>query len=158
LVSSGVVTATGASPYFGMLSSPVAPSSQDTVSLLTVGAFTGSGAAEDSVFVGWVKDKDNYVTAWYNNTRKASGLNVRVNGQFLDTPGDATVALRPGDQFALLHHEGTITSYARVDGAWQPLRSATIGDALTPDHHYGLGVRASNGTLTVTNLTGLGDA
>ena len=154
---SGSLTATGTSPYFALVSSPVAPSSRDTVSLLTVGAFTGTGAAEDSVFVGWVKDKDNFVTAWYNNTRGSSGLNVRVNGQFLNTPGDAAVTLRPGDQFALLHQDGTITSYARADGAWRPLRSASIGDALTPDHHYGLGVRASSGTLTVAGLTGLGD-
>ncbi len=110
------------------------------------------------MFIGWVKDKDNYVTAWYNNTRGTSGLNVRVNGQFLDTPGDAAVRLAPGDQFALLHHDDTITSYARVDGVWQPLRSASIGGALTPEHRYGLGVRASSGTLTVADVTGLGAA
>lgn len=158
LTSADGLTATGSSPYFALVSSPVAPSSRDTVSLLTVGAFTNTGAAEDSVFVGWVMDKDNYVTAWYNNTRGASGLNVRVHGQFLETPGDAAVTLRPGDQFALLHHDDTITSYARVDGSWLPLRSASIGGALTQDHHYGLGVRASSGTLEVTNLTGLGAA
>jgi hypothetical protein len=154
----GALTATGTSPYFALVSSGVAPSSPHAVSLLTVGAFTNTGAPEDSVFVGWVKDKDNYVTAWYNNTRRSSGINVRVNGQFLNTPGDAPVTLSPGDQFALLHHEGTITSYAKTGGTWRSLRTTSIGDALTPDHHYGLGVRASNGTLTVTNLTGLGDA
>jgi hypothetical protein len=139
----------------------VAPTTPHAVSLLTVGGFAGTGAPEDSVFVGWVADKDNYVTAWYNHTRTSSGINVRVNGEFLNTPGDAAVALSPGDQFALVHEEGTITSYARTDGEWHPLRTASIGSVLTPDHHYGAGVRASSGTLTVAGLTGLtrpGDA
>jgi hypothetical protein len=48
-----------------------------------------------------------------------------------------------------------MTSYARVNGEWQPLRSATIGAVLTtPGYHYGVGVRATSGTITLAELTG----
>jgi hypothetical protein len=154
-LDAGTLTATGDTPYFALLTTPETPSAQDTAVILTVGAMTGTGAQEDSVFAGWVADRDNYVTAWYNNTRKSSGINVRVHGTDLNTPGDAAADLAPGDRLALVHSGGTISSYAETDGAWHPLRTASIGDALTPGHHYGVGVRATRGTLTVHDLTGV---
>lgn len=150
----GTLTATGQAPYFGLLSHPVGPSSRNALSMVTVGGFTDSGAPEDSVFVGWVRDENNYVMAWYNNTRKSSGINVRVNGEFLSTPGDASVTLRPGDRFALTLNGEQITSYAEVGGRWQLLRSATIGPVMTLEHRYGFGVRATAGTISIDDLTG----
>lgn len=158
-VGGGRFAGAGDAPYFGVIAGPAMPSSGQAVSVLTAGSFTGSGQPEDSVFVGWVKDADNYVTAWYNNTRKQSGINVRVNGSFLDTSGDAPLELRPGERFALLLSGDTITSYAERDGVWRPLRSAVIGDVLaTPEarqgFRYGFGLRASSGTVAIAGLEG----
>jgi hypothetical protein len=150
----GRFTASGATPYFGLVAGPVGPSSGDAVSVLTAGSFACTGEPEDSVFVGWVLDEDNYVTAWYNNTRKSSGINVRVGGRDLATPGDAAVTLAPGDQLALAVNGDTVTSHARVGGVWRSLRTATTGAVLTPGHRYGFGVRATAGTITVAGLSG----
>jgi hypothetical protein len=152
---SGALTATGNTPYFGLFADAATPTSPNTATIATIGSFANTGAPEDSVFVGWVKDKDNFVTAWYNHTRRSSGINVRVNGEYLSTPSDAAVTLSPGDQFAVAANGDTMTSYARVNGEWQPLRSATIGAVLTtPGYHYGVGVRATSGTITLAELTG----
>ena len=129
------------------------------MSVLTVGSFAETGRPEDSVFVGWVKDGDNFVTAWYNHTRKASGINVRVNGRLLPIHGDAQLSLAPGDRFALVLSGDTITSYAETGGVWRPLRTADIGDLLaTPEaraqYRYGFGLRATTGTIAVAGFAG----
>lgn len=158
-VGGGRLTGTAATPYFGLLAGPAAPASGDAVSVVTVGSFAGTGRPEDSVFVGWIKDGDNFVTAWYNHTRKQSGINVRVNGRLLDTPGDAALTLAPGDRFALVLTGDTITSYAETNGTWRPLRTAPIGDLLaTPEararFRHGFGLRATTGTIAVTGFAG----
>lgn len=131
----------------------------DAVSVLTAGSFAGHGRPEDSVFVGWVKDAFTYVTAWYNHTRQASGLNVSVNGHLLPLAGDAPLTLRPGDRFALLLSGTTITSYAESGGEWRELRTADLGDALTTPqarqgHRYGFGLRGSSGTISIAAVEG----
>ncbi|WP_113702025.1 MGH1-like glycoside hydrolase domain-containing protein [Nonomuraea lactucae] len=155
----GRYAGSGAQPFFGMVAGPLGPSSADAISVVTAGEFAGTGAPEDSVFVGWVKDKDNYVTAWYNNTRKQSGINVRVGGRFLDTPGDAAVTLKPGDRFALVLSGDAITSFAHTAGQWRRLRTAGIGDTLaTPrareGFRYGFGLRGTSGTIAIAGLEG----
>ncbi|MEV0383154.1 NEW3 domain-containing protein [Nonomuraea sp. NPDC050643] len=148
-------------PFFGLVAGPAGPSSGEAVSIVTAGSFAGTGSPEDSLFTGWVKDKDTYVTAWYNHTRKQSGLNVRVGGRFLDTPGDAALTLSPGDRFALVLSGETITSYAFTGGTWRRLRTAAIGATLsTPQaregFHYGFGLRGTSGTIAVAGLEGRG--
>ncbi|MEV6036569.1 NEW3 domain-containing protein [Nonomuraea sp. NPDC052116] len=155
----GRFAGSGAQPFFGLVAGPAGPSSAEAISVVTVGSFAGTGSPEDSVFVGWVKDRDTYVTAWYNNTRKQSGINVRVGGRFLDTPGDAPLTLAPGDRFALVLSGDTITSFAHTGGRWHRLRTAGIGATLaTPQaregFRYGFGLRATSGTITIAGLEG----
>ncbi|WP_433440802.1 MGH1-like glycoside hydrolase domain-containing protein [Nonomuraea sp. CA-141351] len=155
----GRFAGSGTQPFFGMVAGPAGPSSAEAISVVTVGSFAGTGSPEDSLFVGWVKDRDTYVTAWYNNTRKQSGINVRVGGRFLDTPGDAPLTLAPGDRFALVLSGDTITSFAHTGGQWHRLRTAGIGATLaTPQaregFRYGIGLRATSGTITIVGLEG----
>lgn len=154
-VGGGKLAASGSAPYFGMVAGPAPLPDGDAVSVLTAGSFAGTGQPEDSVFVGWVKDADNYVTAWYNHTRKQSGINVRVDGRFLDTPGDAAVTLEPGDRFALALSGTAITSYAETDGVWRELRTADLGGPLDREgYRYGFGLRGSSGTITLAGVEG----
>ncbi|WP_328709948.1 NEW3 domain-containing protein [Microbispora hainanensis] len=158
-VGGGRFAGGGAQPFFGLAAGPAALSSADAISVVTAGEFAGTGSPEDSVFVGWVKDAGTYVTAWYNNTRKQSGINVRVGGRFLDTPGDAPLTLKPGDRFALALSGDTITSFAYTGGQWRPLRTADIGGTLaTPQaregFRYGFGLRGTSGTIAVAGLEG----
>ncbi|MGP3929205.1 MGH1-like glycoside hydrolase domain-containing protein [Nonomuraea sp. KM88] len=170
-VGGGRFAGSGARPFFGVVAGPAGPSSADAISVVTAGSFAGTGSAEDSVFVGWVKDQDNYVTAWYNHTRKQSGINVRVGGRFLDTPGDAALTLEPGDRLALVLSDDTITSFARTAGTaggsttggapgeWRRLRTASIGGTLaTPQaregFRHGFGLRGTSGTIAIAGLEG----
>jgi hypothetical protein len=135
------------------------PASGAAVSVLTAGAFAGTGEPEDSVFVGWVKNGDSYGSAWYNNTRKESGLEVRVDGAFVSTPGVVTVTLKPGDKLALLLSGDRITSYALTGGKWRRLGMAGIGDALSTgqarqQYRYGFGLRGSTGTIRIAGTEG----
>lgn len=158
-VGSGRFVGSGSEPFFGIVAGPGTLSSDRAVSVLTTGTFAGTEQPEDSVFVGWSKDADNYVTAWYNHTRKASGINVRVNGDFLETSGEIPLTLEGGDRFALMLSGQTITSFAENDGVWRTLNVATIGDVLaTPQarqqYRYAFGLRGSTGSITVAGLEG----
>ncbi|WP_219469956.1 serine/threonine-protein kinase [Nonomuraea rhizosphaerae] len=156
----GTYAATGTTPYFGLVAGPGAlPPSGAAVSVLTAGAFAGSGQFEDSLFVGWVKNGESYVTAWYNHTRKESGLEVRVDGAFVSTPGSSPLTLKPGDRFALQLSGDRITSYAESGGTWRRLGTAAIGDVLgTPQarqqYRYGFGLRGSTGTIGIARTEG----
>ncbi|MPZ82183.1 MAG: hypothetical protein GEV28_18000 [Actinophytocola sp.] len=150
----GAYTASSSDPFFAVVAGPTPAPGTDAISMVTIGAMAGTGAPEDSVFVGWAKDADNYVTAWYNHTRHQSGINVRVNGEFLDTPGDAPLTLTPGDRFALTVSGDEIRSYAYTDGGWQPLRTNTIGDVVTGELRYGFGLRGSSGSISLAAFEG----
>jgi len=154
----GVFSATGNLPYYTMLSGPGRLSSAEAISMVTIGRFAETGLPEDSVFVGWVKDGNNYVSAWYNNSRKDTGLNVRLNGQ-LHASESSPLKLREGDRFALELVGDTITSYAHTGGKWHKLQSARIGPLLAfpegrKDYRYGFGLRATSGTMTLTGAEG----
>ncbi|WP_436760546.1 hypothetical protein [Streptosporangium sp. V21-05] len=156
---SGKFAGTGPTPFFGLVAGTGTPSSDQAVSVLTTGTFAGTGQPEDSVFVGWVKGGNDYVTAWYNNARKDTGIDVRVNGVHLDTPGQSSLSPEPGNRFALLLSGDRITSYAETGGVWHRLVTADIGDVLTTpkgrqEYRYGFGLRGSTGTIGIAGTEG----
>jgi serine/threonine protein kinase len=156
----GKFAAAGSAPYFGLFASPTVLSAGEAVSMVTIGAFTGSGQPEDSAFVGWVKNANNYVAAWYNNTRREAGFDVRVNGAFPRGYGTTRLTLVPGDRFAVRLSGNALTSYVEHGGVWRQVRTVAIGDVLaTPQkrqqYRYGFGLRGSTGAISVTALAGL---
>ncbi|MFD0655825.1 hypothetical protein [Thermocatellispora tengchongensis] len=160
----GRLTGEGTAPFYGWFALPAAPSSGDAVSLITVGGFAGAGEAEDSVFAGLVKDQNNYIGAWYNNTRKEIGIDVRVNGEFRHTANSAALSLAPGDRLALVLSGGTtVTSYAETGGSWRRLTTVGLGDLLaTPQERalwrHGFALRATTGTIALDSAEGRGAA
>ncbi|GGM75884.1 hypothetical protein GCM10010106_22980 [Thermopolyspora flexuosa] len=155
----GVFTASGPTPYFTMLSGPGGLSGATSLSMVTLGEFTGKGETQDTVYVGWVKDGNNYISAWYNNARKVSGLSVRLDGRLLKLPRTIYVELKKGDRLALVHKDGMITSYAETHGMWHRLQETTIDSLLDSpvnrrDYRYGFGLRAESGTITLTGAVG----
>ncbi|WP_188190403.1 serine/threonine-protein kinase [Nonomuraea sp. SYSU D8015] len=155
----GRLTGEGRVPYFGWFALPGAPSSGDTVSVITLGGFAGTGEPEDSVFVGRVKDENNYVGAWYNHTRKEIGIDVRVDGEFRHAPNSTSLSLAPGDRLALVLSGGTtITSYAETGGAWRRLTTADLDLPATPQERtrwrHGFALRATAGTITLDAAEG----
>ncbi|MEV0622580.1 serine/threonine-protein kinase [Nonomuraea sp. NPDC050404] len=156
-VGGGRFSATGAAPYFGMVAGPRALSSGQAVSVVTVGAFAGSGQPEDSVFVGYVKDGDNYLTAWYNNTRKSTGIDLRVGGKFRHASAELPLTLTSGNRFALLLSGDRVTSYAEQGGKWRRVHGASVAGMIGKElgqYRYGFGLRATTGTVTLTGTEG----
>jgi predicted Ser/Thr protein kinase len=155
----GACTGTGDSPYFGLMAGPVLSSGQAVVTV-TFGSFAATGAEEDSVFVGWIKDADDYITAWYNNSRGTTGFDVRVDGELrTDVPVQIPHRFSPGERLALVLSEATITAYAEHQGRFQRLHTAPINGLLTTDeerrsYRYGFGLRATRGTVSISRLEG----
>jgi predicted Ser/Thr protein kinase len=155
----GRLTGGARTPFFGWFALPGAPSSGDTVSVITLGTFAGTGKQEDSVFVGRVKDDFNYIGAWYNHTRKAVGIDVLVDGKWRHPLNSASLSLAPGDRLALVLSDGTtITSYAETGGAWRRLTTVDLDLPATPQEwtrwRHGFGLRATTGTITLDAAEG----
>ncbi|MEV0166204.1 serine/threonine-protein kinase [Nonomuraea fuscirosea] len=155
----GRLSGTSQGPFFGWFALPGAPSSGDTVSLVTLGAMAGTGEPEDSVFVGRVKDAGTYVGAWYNNTRKESGIDVRIGGEFRHGSNSADLSLVPGDRLALVLSGGsTITSYAETGGTWRKLNTVSVDLPGTAEERarwrHGFALRGTTGTITLDAAEG----
>ncbi|MDP4500557.1 serine/threonine-protein kinase [Nonomuraea turcica] len=158
-VGGGRFSGSGSAPFFALVAGPSAPSSGRAVSIVTVGGLAGSGETEDSLFAGWVKDRSNYVTVWYNNTRQTSGIDVRLNGEFVHVPNEIPLRLSPGDRLALEMTDQSVTAYAEQADTWQRLHSIAIPLLFTTGqerqrYHYGFGLRGTTGTISVTGTEG----
>ncbi|GAA1673689.1 hypothetical protein GCM10009733_083470 [Nonomuraea maheshkhaliensis] len=150
----GKLTATAQGPFFGWFALPGTLSSADAVSLITLGAMAGTGEPEDSVFVGRVKDAGTYIGAWYNHTRKESGIDVRVGGEFRHEHNRADLTLAPGDRLALvLSGDGTITSYAETGGTWRLVTTLDVDLRSTAEERarwrHGFALRGTTGTIAL---------
>ncbi|MEO3808289.1 serine/threonine-protein kinase [Sphaerisporangium sp. B11E5] len=162
-VGGGKYAVTAPVPFFSMVTGPGMPSSGQVVSIVTAGRFAGTGGPEDSVFVGWVKNGGSYVTAWYNNTRKDTGMDIRQDGGFLGTPSAIPLTLKPGDRLALVLSGDTLSSYAETGGTWRRLRTTSVAPFLsTPEdrrqYRYGFGLRGTRGTMSIAGAEGRGTA
>lgn len=141
--------------FFTMLDSGKSPGSSSSVVILDPAQFIGDAPAEDSLFIGLVKDNDDYICAWYNNHYQSSGFDVRVNGRFLNGGGSGGATLVPGDRFALQIAGNTIRSWRLHDGEWTEIRSIDIlgvdltDDATRAEYHFMFGFRCDPGTIAV---------
>ena len=162
----GQLTATSGTPFFGLLQSSATPASGQSSATVDAAQFTNDPSeAEDTLFVGLVKDNVDYVMAWYNNRGKSSGFDVRVNGQLnvnVNTNCCANVTIAPGDRFAVAYSGNTVTSYLGHDGTWQQLTSMDVGPAVNlsdpavrAQYRFGFGLRGSHGTVGVSRFAGV---
>jgi hypothetical protein len=159
-VTDGRFIAAGRSPYYGWFVPPgEPPSSDDTVSILTLGPFAGTGADQDTVFVGRIKDAGNYVGIWFSNTSKEIGTDLRVNSELVIWGGGVKQPLQPGDQLALVvSGDGTISAYVRTGGTWALVKTVSAALPGSPEERrrwrHGFAVRGSTGTISVDAFEG----
>ena len=162
----GRATATAAQPWFGFLVSPTAPASPAATAVVDVKALD-SGAVNHSsgVFVGLVRDPDNYIMVWYNSYYHSSGEDLVLNG-VLQPPGFpvaccADVTLQPGDRFAFALDGNTVTSYDQPGGSgpWTELESTSVAPLLDltdpatlAQYHFAFGLRGDSGTMAVSRF------
>jgi hypothetical protein len=166
----GQAQASAGQPWFGMLQSGTAPTSDQSVVVVDPAEFLGDAKNQDSVFVGLAKDAKDYVMAWYNNVSRTSGFDLVQNG-VLEPAGFqsyccADVTMNTGDRFALEVSGNTITSWVEPGGtgAWRELLSTTVApllDLTSPaalaQYHFTFGLRGDSGAMAAASLEGASD-
>jgi predicted alpha-1,2-mannosidase len=122
-------------------------------------SFAGTGAAEDSLFLGLTDGPTSRAHSWFNNTRSESGFDVVVDGQGRDLGAGSLTGVQwnPGDRFATVVDDGVITSWIEEDGAWRRIRSGQLSTALTPAQIAAwdptLSLRLDPGTIAIDRVT-----
>ncbi|NED99772.1 GH92 family glycosyl hydrolase [Phytoactinopolyspora halotolerans] len=122
--------------------------------------FTGTGAAEDSLFIGLTDGIGNRAHSWFNNSRSESGIDVVVDGsaQGLSAgPGPLAVSWEPGDRLATVVDHGELTSWIEKDGEWQRIRSGLLSLTMSEKQITGwaptFSLRLDPGTIAIDRIT-----
>lgn len=155
---SGALSVSGDGRFCTLFRSNTGQAAPFTTVVVDVDSFAGSQGPEDTVLTGLVKDDGNYLMAWYNRAKRRAGIDLVADGA-VHTLGtaEAEVAAPCRLAFSLT---GTSAAALADDGAgFRPLLRTKIADhldmrrpATLAEYHNGFGVRASSGTLTVTQV------
>lgn len=161
-VSGGALHASATGRAGALLAAPVTGSLEGTALIVEPRSFAGT-EPEDSLFIGQSAGDGDNATAWYNNHFGTAGVDVRVGG---GSRGDATggccsnVTWEPGDRFAVVVQDGTLTSWVEEDGDWRRLRTAPVGVAVDAETLASwapaMGLRLEAGSIAVESWTVLG--
>ncbi|WP_205855666.1 metallophosphoesterase, partial [Phytoactinopolyspora endophytica] len=123
-------------------------------------SFTGTGSAEDSVFIGLTDGEGHRAHSWFNNSRDESGINVVVDGEtkrLSEGPGTLRVEWEPGDRFATVVDHGELTSWIEKDGEWQKIRSGLLSLTMSGDQITGwaptFSLRLDPGMIAIDRVT-----
>ncbi|AGZ41897.1 MGH1-like glycoside hydrolase domain-containing protein [Actinoplanes friuliensis] len=158
-VADGGLTARATTRSFGVLAVPARGSEKGTAVIVTPRSFSGA-SPEDSLFAGQSAGVDNNALAWYNNHFGTSGADVRragVNRPEAAGGCCADVRWQPGDRFAAVLRDGTLTTWLDHDDTWRLLHTAPVGaavDATTlASWSPAVGLRLDPGTMVLDDLT-----
>lgn len=124
-------------------------------------SFAGTGAAEDSLFLGMTDGADNRAHSWFNNSQSQSAMNVVVDGTARAVAEGAisarSVSWEPGDRFAIVLDRGELTSWIEKEGSWEPIRSSYLPLAMTDEQVESwqptFSVRQDAGTIDLGRVT-----
>jgi hypothetical protein len=169
-VGGGQAQAGAGQPWFGMLQSGTAPTSDQSVVVVDPAKFLGDAKNQDSVFAGLAKDAGDYVMAWYNNVAHTSGFDL-VRSGVLEPAGFqsyccADVTMNTGDRFALEVSGNTITSWVEPGGTggWRELLSTTVAPlldlaspAVLAQYHFTFGLRGDSAAMAAASFEGASD-
>ncbi|MCF6470385.1 hypothetical protein FAF44_18565 [Nonomuraea sp. MG754425] len=141
--------------WFGMLSSGVAPRNPAFSTAITVKKFQGDSADMDTVYTGLVKDGKTDVAAFYVNTQKFAGFEVRgpqVPGGLAVFGVKQGVSIPDGGRFALSMVGDRAAMYADTGSGWELVTAATLehlpelsDPEVRAGYRYGFGVRGDAG-------------
>ncbi|WBU37260.1 GH92 family glycosyl hydrolase [Homoserinibacter sp. YIM 151385] len=128
--------------------------------IVTPESMAGTGASEDSLFLGLTDGPTNRAHSWYNHSRRSSGLDIveRGAGRSLSSGrGSLAVAWEPGDRLATVLDQGELSSWIEQDGEWQPIRSGLLPLTIERSVFEGwaptLSLRLDAGTIGIDRLT-----
>src|SRR5699024_1507323 len=127
--------------------------------MMDIEEFADSDGAENSLFLGFVKDADTRVVTWYNRNQSHLGFDIVVDGQSYGGWGDVPASLVPGDKLARTLSGRRVTASRWSAGQCGRTRTApaTGSDAVTDpqartQYHAGFGFRATNGAMAIDDF------
>ncbi|MFI7052221.1 DUF5722 domain-containing protein [Streptosporangium canum] len=155
-VGGGTLSASHASAsWFGLLSSDVSPRNPAFSTAITVKGFQGNSTDMDTVYTGLVKDGRTDVVAFYVNTHKFAGFEVRgpqVPGGLAVFGVKQGVSIPDGGRFALSLVGDRAAMYADSGDGWRLVTAATLEHLprltdpdVRAEYRYGFGVRGDAG-------------
>lgn len=154
----GVLTGTATGRRWSHLALPVSGGERFAL-VVEPARLAGTGAAEDSLFLGLTDGPTNRAHSWYNNSRAESGFDVVVGGQGRDLGAGTLTGVQwnPGDRLATVVDDGAISSWIEEDGAWRRIRSARLDAVLTPAQIAAwdptLSLRLDAGAIAIDRVT-----
>ena len=149
--------------YFALFRSATSQKAPFATVIVDVERFSDIAGTENTVLAGLVKDRSNYVTAFYNHATKKVGIDVCING-VVETVGTVDATLTAPLRFAFVANENEVTALvgdsASAIGDFRPLikrdvRFETSGaldlrDAtLLETYKNGFGTRATSGAIVL---------
>jgi hypothetical protein len=171
-IGGGTLTVSSNSEYFALLRTDKGPRAPYASVIVDVESFGGGAKKQDTVYAGLIKDRSNYVMAWYNNATKRAGIDVVVNGtlhRLDERAADLTAPVR----LAFVLNSKEVTALAdNGDGpfdGWKPIANYPFGDgadtapglsqyvdlrdpAVLARYQYGFGVRAVSGAVVLDGV------
>src|SRR5215203_1583325 len=149
--------------YFALFRSATSQKAPFATVIVDVERFSDIAGTENTVLAGLVKDRSNYVTAFYNHATKKVGIDVCINGA-VETVGTVDATLTAPLRFAFVANENEVTALvgdsASAIGDFRPLikrdvRFETSGaldlrDATVLEtYKNGFGTRATSGAIVL---------
>ncbi|MFC4122950.1 DUF5722 domain-containing protein [Nonomuraea zeae] len=141
--------------WFGLMSSGVSPRNPAFSTAITIRKFQQSSTDMDTVYTGLVQDGKTDVVAFYVNTHKFAGFEVRgpqVPGGLAVFGIKQGVTVPDGGRFALSLVGNRAAMYADSGSGWKLVTAATLEHLpklSDPDvragYRYGFGVRGDGG-------------
>ncbi|PSL04691.1 alpha-galactosidase-like protein [Haloactinopolyspora alba] len=159
-VADGALTATSEGRSGFVLAAPVDASPHGTAVIVEPRSFAGT-SPEDSIFAGLSGGDGDSVLAWYNNHHGTSAVDIRAGGSSHGPPANggccADVTWEPGDRFAAVIQDGSLTSWIEHDGRWRRIHTAPFSVAVDRDVVHGwspaMGLRLETGELSLERFT-----
>ncbi|MFI6183667.1 DUF5722 domain-containing protein [Nonomuraea sp. NPDC051191] len=142
--------------WFGLMSSGVSPRNPAFATAITIRKFQGDSADMDTVYTGLVKDGKTDVVAFYVNSQKFAGFEVRgpqVPGGLAVFGVKQGVTVPDGGRFALSLVGERAAMYADTGSGWELVTAATLehlpalsDPEVRAGYRYGFGVRGDPGS------------
>ncbi|TDD37642.1 hypothetical protein E1286_37000 [Nonomuraea terrae] len=141
--------------WFGLMSSGVSPRNPAFSTAITIRKFQGDSTDMDTVYTGLVKDGKADVAAFYVNSQKFAGFEVRgpqVPGGLAVFGVKQGVTVPDGGRFALSLVGDRAAMYADTGSGWELITAATLehlpelsDPEVRAGYRYGFGVRGDAG-------------
>ncbi|MBM6403416.1 GH92 family glycosyl hydrolase [Phycicoccus sp. CSK15P-2] len=120
-------------------------------------SFAGTGAAEDSLFLGSGLDGSHQVLHWYNHTRGEAGFDFANGSGKTVGRGNQRLTWQAGDRLALVAEYGEVSSWVEHDGTWRRVNLALLAygvdEADLASWHPTVGLRLDPGSITLDRVT-----